>query len=57
MQKPLEITFTREKETKNAVRFSEDERDGQPPVVGTLYLKKYAVGATSRLTVTITPED
>ena len=57
----MHINLTLERETKNTVRFAEDERD-QPadhpgtPVVGTLYLQKAAhttLGAPSQITVTI----
>jgi hypothetical protein len=47
------LTFTREKETKNTVRFQEDERAGQAPVIGSLYVQKYAAGASQSLTITI----
>ena len=57
----MQINFTLERETKNTVRFAEDEA-GQPadhpgtPVVGTLYLQKAAhakLGAPNRIMVTI----
>jgi len=38
----LELTFDKDRETKNTVRF--EERAGEdPPVVGTLYLQKWAL--------------
>jgi len=38
----LEITFDKERETKNTVRF--EERGGDDPqIVGTLYLQKWAL--------------
>ena len=43
----------REKETKNTVRFQEMPEEGKPPVIGTLYVQKWAVGATEQLVVTI----
>ena len=57
----MQINFTLERETKNTVRFAEDEA-GQPAdhpgttVVGSLYLQKAAhakLGAPGRITVTI----
>jgi hypothetical protein len=33
------ITFTLERETKNTSRYQEDA-DGNPPIVGTLYVQK-----------------
>jgi len=38
----IEITFTKEKETKNTVRYSEDTSDG-PPKVGTIYVQQWAL--------------
>jgi hypothetical protein len=54
----LEISFQRERETKNTVRFEEQVTDA-PPVVGTLYLQNYALnrlGNPDSLRVTIEPE-
>ncbi len=51
----LELSFQRERETKNTVRFEEQVTDA-PPVVGTLYLQKYAVnrlGNPDSLRVTV----
>jgi len=51
----LELSFERERETKNTVRYEEQVMD-EPPVVGTLYLQKYALnrlGNPDRLRVTI----
>ena len=48
------LTFTREKETKNTIRYAEDLTEGQPTVVGTLYLQKWFAGDAQRLLVTIT---
>ena len=43
-----------ERETKNTVRFQE-EASGKPPVIGTLYVQRWALGEPlpQRLTVTI----
>jgi len=52
----LTLTFEKEKETKNTVRFQERERDDGPPIIGTLYVQKYALkqlGNPETLTVTI----
>ena len=57
----MQINLTLERETKNTVRFAEDD-NGQPadhpgsPIVGTLYLQKAAhakLGSPIRITVTI----
>jgi hypothetical protein len=51
----LDITlyFTRERETKNTVRFKEDSPKGVPPVVGTLYVRKEVAKGAMELQVTI----
>lgn len=51
------IEFKIERETKNTVRY-EEETNGQPPAVGTLYVQKWALGspAPSKLKVTIEGE-
>ena len=48
------LLFVMERETKNTVRFQE-EANGKPPVVGTLYVQQWALGQPlpQRLTVTI----
>lgn len=54
----LSTALVKEKETKNTVRFQEVEGD-DPPVIGTLYLQKYAlrrIGNPARIVVTITAE-
>lgn len=50
------LTFVREKETKNTVRFQEEPSAGQPPVVGSLYVAKWYAGDAHRLTVTLAKE-
>lgn len=47
------VKFTREKETKNTVKFQEMPAPGSPPVIGTLYVQKWAVGDAQTLTVYI----
>jgi len=49
----LKIQFEKEKETKGTVRYQEIPEAGKPPVVGTLYLQKWAAGKAEKLTVTI----
>ena len=48
------ITFTLERETKNTIRYQEDS-NGKPPAIGTLYLQKWLVGdrPPRKLTVTV----
>ena len=48
------LVFITERETKNTVRFQE-EASGKPPVIGTLYVQRWALGEPlpQRLAVTI----
>ncbi len=50
------LTFVREKETKNTVRFQDKAVPDQPPLVGTLYVAKWYTGDAQHLTVTIAKE-
>jgi hypothetical protein len=34
----LKVTFAKERETKNTVRFEEEPREGAEPAIGTLYV-------------------
>ena len=49
----MELTFEREKETRNTVRYQEIPEEGKPPIIGTLYLQKWFAGDAASLTVTI----
>jgi hypothetical protein len=48
------LTSTLERETKNTIRYQEDA-DGKPPAIGTLYVQKWLLGKEppQRLSVTI----
>jgi hypothetical protein len=49
----IERSFEIEKETKNTLRYAE-VAEGQPPVIGTLYVQKRALkGVPKRIQVTI----
>ena len=48
------IQFTKEKETKNTIRYQEQPEEGQPPIIGTLYVAKFWARSADRLTVTLT---
>lgn len=51
------LKFTKEKETKNAVRFNEQVADGAPTVIGQLYVQKHALTpGTESITVTVTED-
>jgi hypothetical protein len=45
--------FVKEKETKNTVKYEEKPPTGQPPVMGTLYLQKWAAGGAEKVTITV----
>ena len=47
-----ELDFTKERETKNTIRYQEDAKPGQPQVIGTLYIQKW-VGPADKLKVVI----
>ena len=51
------VNFEFEKETKNSVRFKEVPGEGKPPIVGSLYVQKWFVGAAKELSVTIEKQD
>ena len=53
---PQTLTFTIEKETKNTIRYQEQTVAGKPPVIGTLYLQKWAVGEDPPQKITVTIE-
>ncbi|MCL4436588.1 MAG: hypothetical protein M1503_08940 [Thaumarchaeota archaeon] len=53
MPNQFTATFTKEKETKNTIRFQEDSQDGQPPRIGSLYVQKWAVGGATKVKVTV----
>jgi hypothetical protein len=50
------LTFKRERETKNTVRFEEQQPEGGAPSIGALYLQKPAardLGNPEQLSVTV----
>ncbi len=47
------VKFKVEKETKNTVKFNEIPSEGQPPIIGTLYVQKWFVGAAAEIEVTV----
>jgi hypothetical protein len=52
----LKVILRRAKETKNTVRYEESET-GEPPVIGTLYVQKWAVHRLEDAeTITVTIE-
>lgn len=49
---PQTLTFTVEKETKNTIRYQE-QTDGKPPAIGTLYVQKWLLGQDPPKTLTV----
>jgi len=47
-QKSKAVRFSREKETKNTVKFTEVQTQGEAPIIGTLYVQKCSLA--TRLT-------
>lgn len=59
-EKEIVATFVRERETKNTVRFAEQENEEGPPVIGTVYIQKYALkrlGSPEKLLLTIRADE
>ncbi len=52
-KKSKSIQLTREKDTKNTVKFAEVQTTGEAPVIGTLYVQKWFIGDARNLTVTL----
>ena len=54
--KNIEAKFRFERETKNTYRY-EEETEGMPPAIKTLYIQKWAVGRNppKKIKVTISP--
>ncbi len=50
------ISFTMERETKNTIRYQE-ETNGNPPAIGTLYLQKWLLGETPPVKLQVTVSD
>lgn len=52
-EKVVEVNFEKEKETKNTVKYSEVPEEGQPPIVGTLYVQKWFAGSANNVKITL----
>ena len=53
----MKLTFEQEKETKNTIRFQEVPEAGKPPVMGTLYIQKWAIRGDVPLTLSVKIEN
>lgn len=51
--KVVEVNFVKEKETKNTIKYSEVPEEGQPPIVGTLYVQKWFAGSANNVKITL----
>lgn len=51
------IQFTLEKETKNSVRYAEVPAEGQPPIIGSIYVQKWYAGNSKNIAITIEKKD
>jgi hypothetical protein len=49
----ITLLFTKERDTKNMVKFQEEPAPNEPPSIGSLYLSKVATGKAQKLRVTI----
>jgi len=47
-----ELTFKKEMETKNTVRYQEEANPGKPQVIGTVYIQKW-VGPSDTVKITV----
>ena len=55
-RKTKTVTFEKEKDTKNTVKFAEVQTQGEAPILGSLYLQKWFVGDATKLKVTVEVE-
>ena len=52
-KKTKTVQFEKEKDTKNTVKFAEVQTQGEAPIIGSLYVQKWFVGAATQLKVTV----
>jgi len=52
-RKTKTVTFEKEKDTKNTVKFAEVQTQGEAPIIGSLYVQKWFVGDVTKLKVTV----
>ncbi|WP_413700427.1 hypothetical protein ACLKMH_00555 [Psychromonas sp. KJ10-10] len=51
------VNFEIEKETKNSIRYKEVPDEGQPPIIGSLYVQKWFAGNSKNIQITIEKKD
>ena len=47
-------TFTLERETPNTIRYREEPDAGEPPIIETIYIKKWALGTPPPKSISVT---
>ncbi len=52
-KKTKTIQLQKEKDTKNTVKFAEVQTQGEPPIIGTLYVQKWFAGEAASIKLTI----
>ena len=52
-KKTKTIQLQKEKDTKNTVKFAEVQTQGEAPIIGTLYVRKWFAGDATNLKVTV----
>ncbi len=52
----ISTKFELEKETKNTIRYAEKPEAGKPPVIGTIYIQKWALPDPTPQIITVTVE-
>jgi len=52
-EKTRTVMFSKEKDTKNTVKFTEVAAPGEPTVIGSLYLQKWVAGSADSVKVTL----
>ena len=52
----IKASFELEKETKNTIRYAEKPEVGKPPVIGTIYIQKWALPERDATDITVTVE-
>lgn len=53
----MKIKFTKEKETKNTIKYAEQPVEGQAPIIGSLYVQRWYAGGADTLYLEIGKSD
>jgi hypothetical protein len=52
-EKTKHIVLTKDRDTKNTVKFTEVPTEGQAPVIGTLYVQRWFAGNANNVRLTL----